>query len=181
MQVTGKIIGANIDFKTGKPVLSLQVNETHNFKTLVEELSQKDKLSIEIKQFRNKRSLDANAYFFVLASKLAERLNVTPEEVYRDCIREIGGNNTVVCVKQEAVENLCEGWSKNGLGWVTEIFPSKLEGCVNVILYYGSSTYDTKQMSLLINQVIERCHEVGGIETKTPAELSILLERWGVR
>ena len=35
---------------------------------------------------------------------------------------------------------LRRGWEHNGLGWVTEILPSKIAGCVNVVLYYGSST-----------------------------------------
>ena len=178
MTVTGKIIGANVDFKTGKPTLNLQINEVNNFKCLVDELGQKDKLSIEVKPFREKRSLDANAYFFVLANRLAEKLNIPTLDVYRECVREIGGNNEVVCVKSEAVEKLCEGWSKNGLGWITETFPSKLEGCTNVVLYYGSSTYDSKQMSLLISRVVDLC-ESYGIETKTPAELSLMLARWG--
>lgn len=178
MQVSGKIIGANIDFKTGKPMLSLQINEVNNFKALVDELSQKEKLSIEVKPYREKRSLDANAYFWVLANRLAEKLSTTTLDVYRECIRNIGGNNEMVCVKTAAVVKLCEGWSKNGLGWITETFPSKLDRCTNVVLYYGSSTYDSKQMSLLISRVVELC-ESYGIETKTPAELSLMLARWG--
>ena len=51
-------------------------------------------------------------------------------------------------------------------------------GCTNVILYYGSSTYDTKQMGLLIDRVIDRCGDCG-VETKTPAELALMLARWG--
>ena len=178
MQVSGKIIGANIDFKTGKPMLSLQINEVNNFKALVDELSKKEKLSIEVKPYREKRSLDANAYFWVLANRLAEKTYSPTLNIYRDLIRGIGGNNEVVCVKSEAVEKLCEGWSKNGLGWVTEAFPSKIDGCTNVVLYYGSSTYDSKQMSILIDRVVEICKEYD-IETKTPAEISLMLARWG--
>lgn len=178
MQITGKIIGASVDFKTGKPTLTFQVNEVNTFKALANEFGGSDKLAIEVKQYREKRSLDANAYFWVLANKISEKVGIAPEEVYHDCIKGIGGNNEVVCVKTEAVEKLCEGWRKNGIGWITETFPSKLEGCVNVILYYGSSTYDSKQMSMLIDRVIDKCIDCG-IETKTPAELSLMLARWG--
>lgn len=131
----------------------------------------------EIRPFRKRRSLDANAYFWVLVSKLAEQLRITKEEVYRECIRNIGGNSEIVCVKTQAVERLCQGWQKNGLGWIAETFPSKLEGCTNVTLYYGSSTYDSKQMSDLIEIVVQECKELG-IETMTPAELSLLLDGW---
>ena len=58
--------------------------------------------------------------------------------------------------------------------------PSKLPGCVNVILYYGSSTYDTAQMSRLINLAVQDCKEQG-IETMTPQELAAMMEGWNAQ
>ena len=49
---------------------------------------------------------------------------------------------------------------------------------MNVTLYYGSSTYDTKQMSRLIDNIVQDCQAVG-IETLTPDKLALLLEEWG--
>ena len=180
MKITGKIVGANIDFKTNKPQLTLEVNERADFEMLVDEMRDKDKLSIEIKPYRERRSLDANAYFFVLADKLAAKLHLTKEEVYRNAIKEIGGVSETVCVKSHAAERLCEGWSQNGIGWQTDTFPSKIEGCTNVILYYGSSTYDTEQMSMLIDHIVQDC-QAEGIETRTPNEIANLLSMWGER
>ena len=71
MKVSGKIVGANIDFTTNKPTLMLQVNEVNDFKQLVDDMNGLDKLSIEIKPYRARRSLDANAYAWVLIDKLA--------------------------------------------------------------------------------------------------------------
>ena len=99
------------------------------------------------------------------------------EEIYRHYVRDVGGNSEVVCVKNSAVERLKEGWGKNGLGWVTDTLPSKIEGCTCVVLYYGSSTYDTAQMSRLIELIIQDCKALD-IETATPEELSLLKERW---
>lgn len=132
----------------------------------------------ELVKKKRKRSLDANAYFFVLADKLAEKLNIPKEDIYRNCIKEIGGVSDVVCVRNDAVEKLCEGWRHNGLGWQTDTFPSKIEGCTNVILYYGSSTYNTEQMSRLINNIVEDC-KIQGIETRTPDEIADMLSLWG--
>lgn len=137
-----------------------------------------DKIAVKIDKWRAKRSLDANAYCWVLMTKLAERLNTTKEEIYRNAIKDIGGNSEVVCVQSKAVEKLCAGWLKNGIGWQTDIFPSKIDGCTNVILYYGSSTYDTKQMTALIESIIEDC-KAYGIQTKTPAEIAALIDLWG--
>lgn len=180
MKVTGRIVGANIDFKTNKPMLMLEVNELNDFKQLVDDMNQCEKLSIEIKPFRPRRSLDANAYFFVLADKLAEKLNTTKEDIYRNCIKEIGGVSETICVQDKAVDKLKEAWQERGLGWMVDTFPSKIEGCTNVILYYGSSTYDTAQMSRLIDNIVQECKDQG-IETATPNEIANLLSLWGER
>lgn len=126
---------------------------------------------------KKRRSLDANAYCWVLLDKLASALNRPKTEIYRQYIREIGGNSETVCVVNAAVEKLRSGWEHNGLGWQTETMPSKLDGCTNVTLYYGSSTYDTAQMSRLINLIVEDC-KAQGIETMTPYELDALIGRW---
>lgn len=131
----------------------------------------------ELKRTRKKRSVNANAYFFTLIDELSKRLSIPKTEIYRNYIKEIGGVSETVCVKSDAVEKLCEGWKHNGLGWQTDIVPSKINGCTNVILYYGSSTYDTEQMSRLINLAVEDC-KVQGIETRTPAEIAELLSLW---
>lgn len=131
-----------------------------------------------IDKVRKRRSLDANAYFWVLAGKIAEHYGLPgTTDVYRSYIKEIGGNREIVCVREDAADKLCVGWERNGLGWVTERFPSKIKGCVNVILYYGSSTYDTAQMSRLIDLAVQDCKALD-IETATPQELSLLLDRW---
>lgn len=178
MKVTGRIVGANIDFRTGKPTISFEVNEKNDFKLMVDEMRGLEKLSIEVKPFRARRSLDANAYAWVLMGKLASVLRKPKLEIYREYIREIGDNHEVVCIKNEAVDKFCRGWSHNGIGWVTDTFPSKIEGCTNVSLYYGSSTYDTAQMSRLIDLIIFDCKD-NGIPTETPDEIARLKSMWG--
>lgn len=143
---------------------------------------QYDKLSgrdieVVIKPYRAKRSLDANAYAWTLIDRLAAEMSLTKEEVYRAAIKKISGVSETVCVQQKAVDKLCEVWTGNGLGWQCEQFPSKIPGCVNVTLYYGSSVYDTAQMSRLIDQLIQDCNALG-IETKSPEELNALLNEW---
>ncbi len=131
----------------------------------------------EIRKAKQRRSLDANAYAWVLIDKLAEATGISKAEIYRNAIRDIGGNTETVCVRTEAVKKLCEGWERNGLGWQAETYPSKLPGCTNVVLYYGSSTYDTRQMSRLIDNLIEDCKALD-IETLPPEKLSALMEGW---
>ena len=123
------------------------------------------------------RSLDANAYAWVLIDKIATVMRLGKEEVYRNAIRDIGGNSEIYCMQARAVETFRRCWDRNGLGWQTETMPSKLPGCVNVIAYYGSSAYDTKQMSVLIDHLVQDAKALG-IETMPPDKLNALLEAW---
>lgn len=133
IDTTGIITDLNIDFNTSKPKITILL-DTNN-KELVEELKNDGKLNIELKKYRKKRSLDSNAYAWVLLGELQNVLNIPKEEIYRDLIRNIGSYE-VIPVKNEAVERFRQAWSKNGLGWITETTKSKLEGFTNVITYY---------------------------------------------
>ena len=131
----------------------------------------------ELVKSKKRRSLDANAYAWVLVDKIAAAIRLPKEEVYQNAIKGIGGVSDIVCVKDVAVDKLRQNWSRNGLGWQTETMPSKIVGCTNVVLYYGSSAYDTRQMSTLIDRLIEDAKALD-IETMTPFELDALKERW---
>lgn len=132
-------------------------------------------VDLEIKKHRKGRSLDANAYFWVLLDRLAEATCQPKTELYKAAVREMGGNSDTVAMTEEAAKKFCGIWESRGLGWITETFPSQWEGYVNVSFYYGSSAYDTAQMSRLIDLVIQDCKAVG-VETMTPMELARLAE-----
>lgn len=145
----------------------------------IDSLDDEKQYMLTIKEKKNKRSLNANAYAWVLLDRLAEKLNIAKADLYRGYIKEIGGNSDTVCVIDKAVDKLREGWQHNGIGWVTDTIPSKIEGCTNVILYYGSSTYDSKQMSRLINLIVQDCI-VNEIPTLEDMEIERLVKEWGV-
>lgn len=140
-------------------------------------LAPKKKYRLEIKEHREKRSLDANAYFWVLAHKLAEATGIPVTHIYRNSIKEIGGVSEHYCGKPEAIDRLCEEWECRGLGWIAETYDSKLPGMLNATLYYGSSTYDTKQMARLIDNVVQDCKDLD-IETLPPERLAAMMEAW---
>lgn len=155
----------------GKQRLTFELDA--DFREQYDTLHEQD-VDVTVKKYRHKRSLDANGYAWVLIDKIAARMKLTKAQVYRDHIRVLGGVSETVCVQDRAVDRLREAWSKNGLGWQSETFPSKIEGCTNVTLYYGSSAYDTFQMSALIDQLVQSCKALG-IETLPPEQLNSLI------
>lgn len=176
-EFTGRIRGGVSFTAQGQPIVTLELNEKMSALQMFGELCEKEKVSVKVGEFRQKRSLDANAYCWLLIGKLAEKLNIPLAEIYRSAIKDVGGNSEIVCAQDKAVKSLCDGWSGNGIGWVTDTMPSKIEGCTNVILYYGSSVYNTAQMSRLISIIQDECRQVG-IETKSQEEVDSLLAQW---
>ena len=174
LNTTGIIKDIDIDYKTSKAKITLLLDTKQL--DIVEELKNDNKLNIELKKYREKRSLDSNAYAWVLLGELQNFLNIPKEEIYRDLIRNIGSYE-VIPVRDEAVEKFRQAWSKNGIGWVTETTKSKLDGYTNIIAYFGSSTYNTKEMTRLINLLVEECKQFG-IETKSQEEIDSLLKEW---
>ena len=127
------------------------------------------------KDEKKPKTRDMNAYAWALLDKLAVQMRRDKIDVYRDEIRGIGGNADIVCVPEKAVKKLCENWGKGKVGWITETMESKLPGCVNVVLYYGSSTFDRTQMQRFLENIIEDCTAVG-IEVLPPEKLAAMME-----
>ena len=131
-----------------------------------------------IRPKKQKRSLDANAYLWTLLGKLAPKLQTTDTELYRHYIRE-SGVCEIIPFRLDAAERFMTNWSEKGIGWFCDnLGTSKLEGYTNLKVYYGSSSYDTKEMGRLIDQVVMDCNEQE-IDTMTPIELERLKQMWG--
>lgn len=174
MKLQGKLSDVSIDYVTKKLKITFLVN--NNISSL-EEIDGVELLDIEAKKHKNKRSLDANAYCWVLLGELAKKTNLKPVDVYKMAIKDIGVYE-VLPIKDIAVEKFTEAWQKNGIGWVCEtIGKSKLEGYTNVKAYYGSSSYDSKEMSRLIDSIVEDC-KLQGIPTDTPEQIARYKEAW---
>lgn len=177
MQTTGIITNLDIDYETRKPKISvvLDTNEID----VVEQLKNVDKLNIELKKWYKKRSLDANAYCWVLCDKIAKELSkdgiTTKEEIYKDAILQVGTFEPFI-VQEKTFENFKRIWEKQGLGFLVQEV-SKKDKCVKVNCYYGSSTYDSKEMSLLIEILVQLAKSLN-IETKSKAEIDSLLKEW---
>ena len=139
----------------------------------------KDRLyDLEVKEHRKKRSLDANAMAWSLINQIADVLRIPPVEVYRQTIQDISGNNEILPIREDAVEQFKNAWSHQGIGWICkDMGKSKIKGYRNLMVYYGSSVYDTKQMSDLIDHLIQDCKALD-IEVKSEEEIASILGAW---
>lgn len=140
-------------------------------------------VDIEIDRHREKRSKNANNYCWVLCTKLAEKMSnngvlVTKEEVYRDHIKEVGIYKDFNDLDPDAAKTLRTAWGMLGVGWVTEQVDFEQDGeKVVVRCYYGSSRYNRKQMTRLIDSLTQDCRALG-ITTLADEEIEELLRQW---
>lgn len=131
---------------------------------------------VDIKQHREKRSLDANAYYWKLCGDLARAVGEKPEDIYLRHIKDIG-NYSTLCVQEKALADFKQKWTSGHLGRFIETRESKIPRCVTVLAYYGSSDFDRTQMSRLIDNLIQDCEAVG-VEILPPDKIALLKEDW---
>lgn len=174
MEVTGKIKDIVKDFVTGKFLITLAINEDQLLLSEYDKLKDVDKLSISIRKWHKKRSLDANAYCWVLISKIAQAISSSKEEVYEEMLRRYGtyyqdeNGYITITVNSRVDMSKVEGhWQK-----------IKESGeFTSYLMIKGSSEYDTAEMCKLIDGICSECHDLG-IETLTPNEIERLKAQW---
>ena len=131
----------------------------------------------EISPAKKKRSLNANAYAWKLINDIALAVRESPEDVYREALKNIPNICEVLCVQDKAVDSMERLWIRNHIGRRVEREESKIKGCTNLYIYYGSSEFDARQMSMLIDNLVQDAQALG-IETRPEEEIKSLLEAW---
>ena len=169
MQCTGKFKSISLSYETMKPVITLELNENID----VQEIKEADKLAIEVKKYREKRSLDANAYMWVLLQQMAEVLHTTKDELYVEMLGRYG-IFTHTIVKPNVVERIKGEWRV-----VRELGEVTINGQkgIQLQLYFGSSTYNTKEMSVLLNGIVDEAKSIG-VATLDEQEIDRMCKEW---
>lgn len=175
MEFTGKIQNVTKDWQTGQFQITFTMNEDAAINE-VNAIQSCEKLSITAKKYRAKRSLDANGMLWACLGKMAETLHSDKWEVYLQMLKRYG-KYTYICVKPSVVDAMKAQWRECEV--VGDI---KINGkeAVQMLCYFGSSTYDTKEFSVLLDGVISEMKEMG-LEAPASEEMRRALEQWEKR
>lgn len=165
-----------IELIVNKPSVTYNKENTVNITFIIGQnnlnaidLIKTDKLTLILKEYRPKRSLSQNAYMWVLLNKLAEKLDDKAENIYKHFIKDYGVRDYIL-IQDQAVEELQKRWESKGIGWFTQVLrKGKIDGTTTVIVYYGSSSYNSKEMTRVVKAIIEEC-ENNEIPTLTTDE-----------
>ncbi len=151
-------------------VIGIDSTYSHNeLNDLAQDLTNGKNIQLELKQVRKGRSLTANAYMWVLLDKLARKLGTSKDEIYY-----------IMLIRYGVCENIM--LKKIALPSIKRLFRVvRIVGETNEVVqaqcFIGSSQYDSKEMSDLIDGVVSECRGAG-IDTMTQEELTSLTEAW---
>lgn len=173
MEWTGKLVNVTRDWKTNLFQITFTVNEAAAINS-VNDIQSCEKLSIKAVKYRKKRSLDANAYCWVIMSKIGEVVNSSKEEVYEDMLQKYGyfyqDEDGYVSITVKAHVDM----SKIAGHWKFLKTNGKF---TSYLMIKGSSEYDSAEMAKFIDCIVEEA-KLLGIETLPPDELERMVTAW---
>lgn len=173
MECTGKLKSVSKNWISRKWEVTFEINE--DITASIDKIRDK-LLNLTAKIHREKRSLDANAYAWVLMQKIAEAIHTDKWSVYLMMLERYSPVFTHIIVRPEAVEHVKGEWRT-----VKVLGPIQVNGSSGIQLqcYFGSSTFDSKEMASFIDGIVSECKEMG-IETLPPDEIERMRREWGI-
>lgn len=174
MDCTGKVHSVNRDWNSGKVIISFEIEEepTEDINTI----SQCEKLSIKVKKFSKRRSLDANDYCWVLMTKIANHPDVrsSKDEIYETMLQKYGiiyeddGGYIPITIRADVDISKIEGHWK---------FIKTNGKFSSYLMIKGTSEYNSSEMSQFIDMVVQEAKDLG-IETAPPDEIEKMKLAW---
>ncbi len=177
MIFTGKFQGVTTDWATGQHQITFSINEPSALAE-IEHIQDCEKLSIEAKKYRAKRSLDANGMLWACLGEIAKASTPPLDkwDVYLFMLKRYG-QYTYICVKPNAVEAMKAQWRECEVVGEIDINGKK---AVQLLCYFGSSTYNTKEFSVLLEGVVSEMVEMN-LQPPPSKDMQRALEQWEKR
>lgn len=172
--MTPKIVSKRISGNRGYTVLNIAVEVPNNKLDAILAKIQKG-CEVSFTDIKKRRSLNANGYMWVLCDQIAKVIQSTKEEVYRQAVMNVGVF-APICVKDVAYLHTKRVWESRGMGYILQDV-ARRSNWVLCNAYIGSSEYSSKEMSRLINELVQEAENVG-IDTISSKERERLIMKW---
>lgn len=121
----------------------------------------------DIKEYKQKRSLDANAYYWVLVNEIANVLRKSKDDVHFEMLKEYGQNQVISVQSNVDISKYIKYYEEIGKGKVNG------KEFTHYRVFEGSSEMDSREMAILIDGVRQEAEQLG-IPTLTPDEIANL-------
>lgn len=171
-EFNGTVYGVSVDYITGNALLTLSIKQNQQVKDCFDELHNEEKLSFKIDKYREKRSLNANAYCWKLLTEIANRVRSSKDEVYLDMLKRYGQREMISVLEHIPISEYVKYCEEAGQGTVNgKLFK-------HYFVYKGSSEYDKREMAVFIDGIVSEAKELG-IATETPEQIAKMKAMWG--
>lgn len=172
MESTGKIVGLDIDYLNHKPKITIQLNRQDILTTdEFTKLKELEKIDITLEEISKKRGLNANSCFWKLCSQIADKIGVSKEEIYLEQLKKYGQSLLIPVLPSQKPNGYFKYYEFREKGILNG------KECDWYIVYKGSSEYNTKEMTTLLEGTNNDCKELG-IETIEEYKLRHYIESW---
>lgn len=162
----------NVSFTaSGKPIVTLELNEKVPALNMVDELHGAD-ITVKIDKYRERRSLNANAYAWCLIGKIGNAIRQSKEDVYFQMLKRYGQSEMISVIAHIPIWKYVKYCEQAG--------ESTLNGKLfkHYRVFKGSSEFDTKEMSIFIDGIVSEAQALG-IQTDTPDQIARMKFLWG--
>lgn len=170
LKLTGKLSIVNIEPLASTATTTFEIREKADI--MQAWLAAKDTLlEITLKQYRKKRSLNANAYAWELITKIANVLRATKEDIYFQMLKKYGQSELISIISDAKIDGYIKYYDEAG--------ESTLNGkrFKHYRVYKGSSEFDTQEMAILIDGIVSDAKELN-IQTEPPEEIERIKSLW---
>ena len=120
---------------------------------LFDQFTDKD-VSIEIKKASKRKTKTANDFMWAMCTDIGRAVHIPKEDVYRKALwetkDEVMAFDTLL-IREDAIETFRSIWYEKGVGWFTQVIDyAQVPGFKTVLAFHGSSTFDGRQISIVI-------------------------------
>jgi hypothetical protein len=154
----------------GRPLVTFELDQRKDALKMADSLKEL-RIAVKVDKYREKRSLNANAYCWKLLTEIANKTKLSKEEVYLELLKRYGQREIISVQAHVPISEYIKYWEEAG--------ESTLNGKLfkHYYVFKGSSEFDTREMSIFLDGIISEAKDLG-INTETPDQIARMKELW---
>ena len=170
--LNGTLKDINIDYHTGKTLLTFAVDQKQSAINCYNELHDAECLTVKVDKYRERRSLNANNYAWALLTEIGNVMRLNKDDVYFLMLQRYGQCEMISVKDGIPIGDYVKYCVRAGESWLNGTLFKHYK------VYKGSSEFTKEEMAVFIDGVVQEAQDLN-IETRTPDEIAKLKDLWG--
>ena len=171
-ELNGTLKDLNIDYQTGKALLTFAVDQKQNAVNCWDKLHGADRLTIKVDKHRERRSINANNYAWALLTEIGNELRISKDDVYFLMLKRYGQSEMISVKDGIPIGQYVKYCERAGESWLNGTLFKHYR------VYKGSSEFTKEEMAVFLDGVVQEAQDLN-IDTRHPDEIARLKDLWG--